>query len=115
MKILVANPNTSAGVTDKLVASGRLVASAGTELIPMTAPRGVPYIATRAEAAIGSAVLSSSAAAQDSSPFAGSTCTANRPRIEPHRRFEGRDRLHQAATLHEDQTEAVVHRSDRRP
>jgi len=57
MKILVANPNTSAGVTDKLVASGRLVASAGTELIPMTAPRGVPYIATRAEAAIGSAVF----------------------------------------------------------
>ena len=57
MKILVANPNTSASVTDKLVASGRLVASAGTELIPMTAPRGVPYIATRAEAAIGSAVF----------------------------------------------------------
>jgi allantoin racemase len=57
MKILIANPNTSAGVTDKLVGSGRLVASAGTELIPMTAPRGVPYIATRAEAAIGSAVF----------------------------------------------------------
>jgi allantoin racemase len=57
MKILVANPNTSAGVTDLLVASGKLVASAGTELIPMTAPRGVPYIATRAEAAIGGAVF----------------------------------------------------------
>jgi allantoin racemase len=57
MKILVANPNTSTGVTDRLVASGKLVASAGTELMPMTAPRGVPYIATRAEAAIGSAVM----------------------------------------------------------
>jgi Asp/Glu/hydantoin racemase len=57
MKILVANPNTSTGVTDRLVAAGRLVASAGTKLIPMTAPRGVPYIATRAEAAIGSAVM----------------------------------------------------------
>ena len=57
MKILVANPNTSTGVTDRLVASAKLVASAGTELIPMTAPRGVPYIATRAEAAIGSAVM----------------------------------------------------------
>ena len=57
MKILVANPNTSTGVTDRLVASGKLVASPGTELIPMTAPRGVPYIATRAEAAIGSAVF----------------------------------------------------------
>ena len=57
MRILVANPNTSAGVTDRLVASGRLVASPGTELLPMTAPRGVPYIATRAEAAIGGAVM----------------------------------------------------------
>ena len=57
MKILVANPNTSAGVTDRLVAAGKLVASPGTELFPMTAPRGVPYIATRAEAAIGSAVM----------------------------------------------------------
>ncbi|UYN96874.1 MAG: hydantoin racemase [Enhydrobacter sp.] len=57
MKILVANPNTSAGVTQRLIDSGRLVASVGTELIAMTAPRGVPYIATRAEAAIGSAVM----------------------------------------------------------
>lgn len=57
MKILVANPNTSVGVTERLVASGRLVASPGTELLPMTAPRGVPYIATRAEAAIGGAVM----------------------------------------------------------
>jgi Asp/Glu/hydantoin racemase len=57
MKLLIANPNTSAGVTDRLVASGKLVASPGTALIPMTAPRGVPYIATRAEAAIGSAVM----------------------------------------------------------
>lgn len=53
MKILVANPNTSTGVTDRLVAAGRLVASPGTELLPMTASRGVPYIATRAEAAVG--------------------------------------------------------------
>jgi len=57
MKILVANPNTSTGVTDRLVASGKLVASPGTELIAMTAPRGVPYIATRAEAAIGGAAF----------------------------------------------------------
>jgi len=57
MKILVANPNTSTGVTDRLVASAKLVASPGTELIAVTAPRGVPYIATRAEAAIGGAVM----------------------------------------------------------
>jgi len=55
MKILIANPNTSTGVTDRLVAAGRLVASPGTELQPMTASYGVPYIATRAEAAIGAA------------------------------------------------------------
>src|SRR5882757_132173 len=53
MKILVANPNTSTGVTDRLVAAGKLVASGGTELMPMTAAYGVPYIATRAEAAVG--------------------------------------------------------------
>src|SRR5258708_14684146 len=53
MKILVANPNTSTGVTDRLVAAGMTVASPGTELQPMTASYGVPYIATRAEAAIG--------------------------------------------------------------
>jgi Asp/Glu/hydantoin racemase len=55
MKILVANPNTSTGVTDRLIASAKLVASPGTELLPMTASYGVPYIATRAEAAIGAA------------------------------------------------------------
>ena len=55
MKILVANPNTSTGVTDRLVVSGKLVASPGTDLLPMTASYGVPYIATRAEAAIGAA------------------------------------------------------------
>ena len=55
MKILIANPNTSAGVTDRLLASAALVASPGTKLVPMTASYGVPYIATRAEAAIGAA------------------------------------------------------------
>jgi Asp/Glu/hydantoin racemase len=55
MKILVANPNTSTGVTDRLIASAKLVTSPGTELLPMTASSGVPYIATRAEAAIGAA------------------------------------------------------------
>ena len=57
MKILVANPNTSVSVTDRLVAAGKLVASPRTILLPLTAPRGVPYIATRAEAAIGGAVV----------------------------------------------------------
>jgi allantoin racemase len=56
VKILVLNPNTTTGVTDLIVAAGREVASPGTELIPYTAPRGVPYIATRAEAQIGGAL-----------------------------------------------------------
>jgi allantoin racemase len=55
MRILVANPNTSTGVTDRLISSAKLVASPGTELLPMTAASGVRYIATRAEAAIGAA------------------------------------------------------------
>ncbi|MCC8957092.1 aspartate/glutamate racemase family protein [Bradyrhizobium sp. Pear77] len=56
MKILLLNPNTTAAVTDLLHAAGSKVASAGTELVPATAARGVPYIATRAEAQIGGAI-----------------------------------------------------------
>jgi allantoin racemase len=56
MKILLLNPNTTAAVTDLLHAAGSKAASSGTELVPMTAPRGVPYIATRAEAQIGGAI-----------------------------------------------------------
>ena len=56
MRILLLNPNTSKDVTDLLLSAGREAASAGTEIIPLTAPRGVPYIATRAEAQIGGAI-----------------------------------------------------------
>ncbi|VIO75439.1 aspartate/glutamate racemase family protein [Bradyrhizobium ivorense] len=56
MKILLLNPNTTAAVTDLLHAAGSKVVSAGTELLPVTASRGVPYIATRAEAQIGGAI-----------------------------------------------------------
>jgi allantoin racemase len=56
MKILLLNPNTTAAVTDLLHDAGRKVASPATELVPVTAPRGVPYIATRAEAQIGGAI-----------------------------------------------------------
>lgn len=52
MKILVLNPNTSQGVTDKIAAVARRAAAAGTELEFITAPYGVPYIATRTEALI---------------------------------------------------------------
>ena len=56
MRILLLNPNTTKGVTDLLVAAGRTVAAPGTEIVPCTAARGVPYIATRAEAQIGGAI-----------------------------------------------------------
>lgn len=56
MRILVLNPNTSEGITARLMAAGSDAASPGTELVPLTAPRGVPYIATRAEAQIGGAI-----------------------------------------------------------
>lgn len=56
MKILLLNPNTSQSVTDRIANAAMGVAGAHTELVTATAPRGVPYIATRAEAVIGGAV-----------------------------------------------------------
>ncbi len=56
MRILILNPNTSQGITDRLMAAALPAAAAGTELVALTAPRGFPYIATRAEAQIGGAV-----------------------------------------------------------
>jgi hypothetical protein len=56
MKILLLNPNTTAAVTELLHAAAAPVVSPGTELVMATAPRGVPYIATRAEAQIGGAI-----------------------------------------------------------
>jgi allantoin racemase len=56
MRILILNPNTTEAVTSLMVEVGQAVAAVGTELVPMTAPRGFPYISTRAEAQIGGAV-----------------------------------------------------------
>lgn len=56
MRLLLLNPNTSTGMTERMLAVGREVAAPGTELVPLTAPRGVPYIASRAEAQVGGAV-----------------------------------------------------------
>lgn len=52
MRILVANPNTSRSVTDRIAGVARLAASPGTEIVAVTGATGVPYIATRAEAAV---------------------------------------------------------------
>jgi allantoin racemase len=56
VKILLLNPNTTEEVTGLLYAAGRRAASPGTELVAATARRGVPYIASRAEAQIGGAI-----------------------------------------------------------
>lgn len=63
MRILVANPNTTVAVTERMVAVGRTGAAPGTELVGLTAPRGVPYIASRAEQVISGAILLESLAA----------------------------------------------------
>ena len=57
MRILLLNPNTTASVTDRLNAAAEKVTAIGTTLVPLTAPRGVPYISTRAEAQIGGTVV----------------------------------------------------------
>jgi hypothetical protein len=56
MRLLLLNPNTSAAVTERLAGSARAAAAAGTQILPLTAPRGVPFIASRAEAQIAGAV-----------------------------------------------------------
>jgi Asp/Glu/hydantoin racemase len=52
MRILFANPNTTQSVTDRMAAVARAAASSGTEIRAVTGTAGVPYIATRAEAAV---------------------------------------------------------------
>lgn len=56
MKILLLNPNTSHAVTERMLNVARAAAAAATQVVGATAPRGVPYIATRAESVIGGAV-----------------------------------------------------------
>ena len=56
MKVLLLNPNTTAEVTQLLVGAAAGVANPDTDLVAITAPRGVPYISTRAEAQIGGAL-----------------------------------------------------------
>ena len=56
MKILLLNPNTSESLTTRLLAAAVQVVGPDTQILPATAPRGVPYISTRAEAQIGGAI-----------------------------------------------------------
>ena len=56
MRILVLNPNTTPAITARLATAAIQAAAVGTIIGTATAARGVPYIATRAEAQIGGAV-----------------------------------------------------------
>ena len=55
-RILLLNPNTSVELTDMMAEVARAAASPGVVIDAITAPRGLPYIATRAEALIGGAI-----------------------------------------------------------
>ena len=52
MQILLVNPNITAAVTDTMADVARRSASAGVEIVPVTAAFGTQYIANRAEASI---------------------------------------------------------------
>jgi allantoin racemase len=56
VKILLANPNTTVAVTDRIAAVARAATRPGTEIVAVTGKTGVPYIATRADAVIGARV-----------------------------------------------------------
>ncbi len=56
MRILILNPNTTKEVTSLMLEAGREAASQGVEVEAVTAPRGFPYLVSRAEAQIGGAV-----------------------------------------------------------
>lgn len=56
MRILLANPNTTQALTDRMAALARRALPAGAEIIPVTAPRGFPYISSVPEAQVAGAI-----------------------------------------------------------
>lgn len=56
MRILLINPNTSADMTARMVATARPVLAPDVELVSLTAAQGLPYIASRAEAVVAGAL-----------------------------------------------------------
>jgi Asp/Glu/hydantoin racemase len=57
MRILLINPNMTVGMTEKMTEIARSHAGDGVEIVPLTATRGFPYIASRAEAQIAGALV----------------------------------------------------------
>ncbi len=56
MRLLLVNPNMTAAMTDCMAGIARGIAGSRAEIVPLTAARGFPYIASRAEAQIGGAI-----------------------------------------------------------
>lgn len=66
MRLLLINPNTTAAMTDKVLAVARTVVAPGTDLVGVTGRFGAAYVATRSSYAIaGHAALDAWAEADD--------------------------------------------------
>lgn len=77
MRLLLANPNTSAAITEAMAAVARAAARPGTEIVPVTASFGAAVIGTRSELAIAEHaaldLLARHASAADAAIVAAST------------------------------------------
>ncbi|MBE9637177.1 aspartate/glutamate racemase family protein [Salipiger mangrovisoli] len=56
MRLLLVNPNMTQAMTDSMAAIARQLAGTRADIVPLTATRGFPYIASRAEAQIAGGV-----------------------------------------------------------
>ena len=56
MRLLLVNPNMTEAMTQDMASVARRVAGKTAEIVPLTAPRGFPYIASRAEAQVGGGI-----------------------------------------------------------
>lgn len=56
-RILLLNPNTTHAITMRLATAARPMLAPETELVTATAPRGFPYISSRAEAQVAGAIV----------------------------------------------------------
>lgn len=56
MRLLLVNPNMTQAMTQDMARVARGVAPRAAQIVPLTAPRGFPYIASRAEAQIAGGI-----------------------------------------------------------
>ena len=56
MRLLLVNPNMTDAMTQDMTSIARSVAGTMAEIVPLTAPRGFPYVASRAEAQVAGGI-----------------------------------------------------------